>query len=61
MEIQISEQGAYLHANRWYFGLSTPRILTSKFSGSEDYEALEKVGYYVTGGIVVDVNKNRKV
>jgi len=52
--------GAYLHANRWYFGLSTPRILTSKFSGSEDYEALEKVGYYVTGGIVVDVNKTVK-
>ena len=49
--------GAYLHANRWYFGLSTPRILNSKFSGSEDYEALEKVGYYVTGGIVLDINK----
>jgi len=52
--------GAFLHTNRWYVGLSAPRILNTDYNGTEDYEALEKVSYYLTGGVVVDVSENTK-
>ena len=52
--------GAFLHSDRWYVGLSTPRILNTDYHGSDDYEALEKVSYYLTGGVVVDVNESVK-
>lgn len=53
--------GVYWHSNRWYVGLSTPRILNTNYNGEEDYEALEKVSYYLTGGIVVDLSENTKL
>jgi len=52
--------GAFLHTNRWYVGLSTPRILNTDYHGSDDYEALERISYYLTGGVVVDVSENTK-
>jgi type IX secretion system PorP/SprF family membrane protein len=52
--------GAFLHTNRWYVGLSAPRILNTDYNGTDDYEALEKVSYYLTGGVVVDINDNTK-
>ena len=52
--------GAFLHTNKWYVGLSAPRILNTDYNGSNDYSALERVSYYVTGGVVVDVSKNTK-
>jgi type IX secretion system PorP/SprF family membrane protein len=52
--------GAFLHTNRWYVGLSAPRILNTDYNGTEDYEALERISYYLTGGVVVDVSENTK-
>ncbi|WP_412984807.1 type IX secretion system membrane protein PorP/SprF [Pontimicrobium sp. IMCC45349] len=52
--------GAYLHTNRWYFGLSAPRILNTDYNGEEDFEALERISYYFTGGYVFDINKTTK-
>jgi len=53
--------GAFLHAERWYVGLSAPRILNTDYNGTEDYEALEKVSYYLTGGVVVDLSESVKL
>jgi type IX secretion system PorP/SprF family membrane protein len=53
--------GAFLHTNRWYVGLSAPRILNTDYHGSEDYEALERISYYLTGGIVVDLSETTKL
>lgn len=53
--------GVFLHTNRWYAGLSTPRILNTDYNGSEEYAALEKVSYYLTGGVVVDLSKTVKL
>jgi len=53
--------GAFLHSNRWYVGLSAPRILNTDYNGTEDYKALEKVSYYLTGGVVVDINETTKL
>jgi len=53
--------GAFLHTNRWYVGLSAPRILNTDYHGSEDYEALERISYYLTGGVVVDLSETTKL
>lgn len=53
--------GAFLHTNRWYIGLSAPRILNTDYHGSDDYEALERISYYLTGGVVVDLSETTKL
>ncbi|WP_397362617.1 type IX secretion system membrane protein PorP/SprF [Olleya sp. R77988] len=58
--------GAYLHQNRWYLGLSAPRILNTDYNESAldpevDYIALERVGYYLTAGYVFDLNATTKL
>ncbi|ETN96573.1 type IX secretion system membrane protein, PorP/SprF family [Zhouia amylolytica] len=56
--------GAYLRSDRWYVGLSTPRILTNDNIEGEsaglDYKAMERVNYYLTGGYVFDINHSVK-
>lgn len=57
--------GLYWHTNRWYLGLSAPRILNTDYNkgrnGSIDYVALERISYYVTGGYVFDLSENTKL
>lgn len=57
--------GIYWHTNKWYLGLSAPRILNTDYnnggSGTIDYVALERVSYYVTGGYVFDLSENTKL
>jgi len=57
--------GLYLHSNRWYVGLSAPRILNSDYNkgggGSVDYVALERISYYLTGGYVFDLSETTKL
>ncbi|WP_445736674.1 PorP/SprF family type IX secretion system membrane protein [Mariniflexile sp.] len=56
--------GAYLHTNKWYLGLSAPRILNNDYnkgkSGVLDFVALERVSYYLTGGYVFDLSTSTK-
>ncbi|MGJ5641555.1 PorP/SprF family type IX secretion system membrane protein [Formosa sp. S-31] len=51
--------GVYWHSERWYLGLSTPRILKTDYN-TEEYEALERVSYYFTGGYVFDLGDYTK-
>ncbi|MEL0644788.1 MULTISPECIES: type IX secretion system membrane protein PorP/SprF [unclassified Olleya] len=58
--------GAYLHQNKWYVGLSAPRILNTDYNESAldpevDYIALERVGYYLTAGYVFELNESTKL
>ena len=53
--------GVYWHTNRWYIGLSAPRILKSNHNNDDQYEALERVSYYLTGGYVFDIADNIKL
>jgi type IX secretion system PorP/SprF family membrane protein len=57
--------GLYWHTNRWYLGLSAPRLLTNDYNNDsnngQDYAALERVGYYFTGGYVFDLGENVKL
>ena len=56
--------GAYLHSNKWYLGLSAPRILNNDYNNSYDgnvsYVALERVSYYFTGGYVANIGGTTK-
>ena len=56
--------GLFLHTNRWYLGLSAPRILNTDYnkgrSGSINYVALERISYYFTGGYVLDLSQSTK-
>jgi len=53
--------GIYYHTNRWYLGLSAPRILNTDYNngrqGAIDFIALERVSYYFTGGYVFDLSE----
>lgn len=53
--------GVYWHSDRWYVGLSAPRILNNEYTGQGTFEALERVSYYFTGGYVFDLNENVKL
>lgn len=57
--------GIYLHSDRWYMGLSAPRILNTDYNnggeGNIDYVALERISYYITGGYVFDLNEATKL
>lgn len=53
--------GVYWHSTRWYLGLSAPRLLNQNHSNNDDYEALDRVSYYLTGGYVFDLGQNIKL
>ncbi len=54
--------GVFWHSNRWYLGLSAPRILNNDFANKDNsFEALERISYYFTGGYVFDLSKNIKL
>lgn len=51
--------GVYLTSDRWYAGLSSPRILSSNVSSGE-FIGLERVSYYATAGLVLDLSLDFK-
>ena len=57
--------GFFWHSNKWYLGLSTPRILNTdanrKSNGTYEYEALDRISYYFTGGYVFDLGASAKL
>lgn len=57
--------GLFWHSNKWYVGLSAPRILNTDYNlknrvENVDYLALERIGYYLTAGYVFDISENTK-
>jgi type IX secretion system PorP/SprF family membrane protein len=57
--------GAFIHSNKWYIGLSAPRILNTDYNkgkrGTIDYVALERVSYYFTSGYVFNLSESVKL
>lgn len=57
--------GLYLHSQRWYAGLSAPRILNTDYNkgreGNIDYVALERISYYMTAGYVLNLSATTKL
>ena len=52
--------GVYYSTNRVYFGLSTPQVLNTDKNTEEGFEALDRLSYYFTGGVVVDLSNSFK-
>ncbi|GAA4299598.1 PorP/SprF family type IX secretion system membrane protein [Aestuariibaculum suncheonense] len=52
--------GVYWSTNKWYLGLSTPRVLNTDRNTEEGYEALERLSYYFTGGYVFNLSDKVK-
>jgi len=57
--------GIYWHSDRWYLGLSAPRILNNDLNETRDnvnadFVALERVNYFLTGGYVFDIGGTTK-
>jgi type IX secretion system PorP/SprF family membrane protein len=53
--------GVYWHSDKWYLGLSAPRILNNDKIKANGFEALDRVSYYFTGGYVFDLSDNIKL
>ena len=52
--------GVFWHSERWYIGLSSPRILNTKYTEDGSFKAVERQSYYLTGGYVFDLSENVK-
>lgn len=52
--------GLLVHSNRWYFGLSAPRLVNHDLNKDKEYKSFERVHYYALGGYVFDLNKSLK-
>ncbi|WP_272149397.1 type IX secretion system membrane protein PorP/SprF [Tenacibaculum aiptasiae] len=56
--------GLYLHTNKWYLGLSAPRLLNIDHNdltiGGVDYGIVDKVSYYLTAGYVFNLSNSVK-
>lgn len=51
--------GVYLSSERWYAGISSPRILNTDLNEGE-FEALERNSYYAIAGLVLDISADIK-
>ncbi len=51
--------GIYLSSNKWYFGMSTPRLLNTDLNKGES-AAIERNSYYTIGGYVFDLGDTTK-
>lgn len=52
--------GILFHTNKWYFGISAPKLINHDRNNNTQYAALEAVHYYTLGGYVFDVSDNLK-
>ncbi len=49
--------GIYWSTNKWYVGLSAPRVLNTDRNTEQGFEALERLSYYGTAGYVFDLSQ----
>lgn len=52
--------GVYIHSNKWYAGLSAPKLIVNDNNRTQGFETLEQLHYYLIGGYVFDMNSNIK-
>ena len=52
--------GVLVHSDRWYVGLSVPKLINHDLNNKTDFAALERVHYYAIGGYVFDLSESLK-
>lgn len=53
--------GILFHSDKWYLGLSVPKIINHDLNNNTEYAALETVHFYGIGGYVFDLSDNIKL
>ncbi len=53
--------GILFHSDKWYAGLSIPKLINHDLNNKTDYKALETVHYYAIGGYVFELSDNLKL
>ncbi len=53
--------GILFHSDRWYAGLSMPKMINHDLNNDTEFAALERIHYYAIGGYVFDLNDNLKL
>ncbi|MFN4764669.1 type IX secretion system membrane protein PorP/SprF [Gillisia sp. Q332] len=53
--------GLFLSSQKWYVGLSAPKLINNDNNDFSEYVALEQVHYYMTGGYVFDLSDTWKL
>ncbi|WP_298371337.1 type IX secretion system membrane protein PorP/SprF [uncultured Lutibacter sp.] len=53
--------GVLFHSNKWYMGLSIPKLINHDLNNDTEFAALERVHYYLIGGYVFNLNDNLKL
>ncbi|MEO1013255.1 MAG: type IX secretion system membrane protein PorP/SprF [Bacteroidota bacterium] len=51
--------GIYMSSQRWFLGISSPRILNTDLNEGE-FMALERNNYFAIGGVVLDLSRSLK-
>lgn len=52
--------GVLLHSNKWYFGLSAPRIINHDYNTDNIYKSLDRVHYFMIAGYVFNLSESLK-
>lgn len=52
--------GIYIHSEKWYAGISTPRLVNNSYSNNSNFEAFERIHYYAIAGYVFDISSTLK-
>jgi type IX secretion system PorP/SprF family membrane protein len=52
--------GILFHSDKWYAGLSMPKLINHDLNDASDYKALERVHYYMIAGYVFDLSESVK-
>ena len=48
--------GLFLYSNKYYFGLSSPKLVNHKYEGTDDVSGGEERHYFIIGGYVWRIN-----
>jgi type IX secretion system PorP/SprF family membrane protein len=52
--------GALLHSNKWYVGLSMPRIINHDNNTDDIYKSLDRIHYFMIAGYVFNLSESLK-
>lgn len=53
--------GLYLHQQKWYLGISSPKLIENDYNKAGNYVALEQSHYYGIAGYVFDLNNSGSI
>lgn len=53
--------GIYIHQPKWYFGISSPKLIENDYNKLGNYVSFEQMHFYTIAGYVFDLNESGSV